>query len=178
MLANTIHITTIGHVIKDTKLPILAKYSIIQALKCQKNYEEQDLNSKSYLKVTIPLMLEHSSMLTFDKLLQLLIQSQSVRLNFGKIARTRYEIWGLSDCNGTRTHNHIVCKQILNHLAIISGCGLKPRYSHLRVSSWQMQAFIIISDYLLLHNEIFSLIIWINQFGINYWKLLVIRRKN
>ena len=54
MLANIIHITTIRHVIKDTKLPILAKYSIMHALKCQEKPGEQDLNSKSHLKLSTP----------------------------------------------------------------------------------------------------------------------------
>ena len=31
-------------------------------------------------------------------------------------ARNRYDIWSLSDCNGTWTHNHLVCKRTLNHL--------------------------------------------------------------
>ena len=39
-------------------------------------------------------------------------------LNVKKLlARNRREIWSLSDCNGTRTHNHLVLKRTLNHLA-------------------------------------------------------------
>ena len=33
------------------------------------------------------------------------------------LARSRRHIWRLSDCNGTRTHNHLVRERILNHLA-------------------------------------------------------------
>ena len=33
------------------------------------------------------------------------------------LARSRREIWSLSDCNWTRTHNHLVHKRTLNHLA-------------------------------------------------------------
>ena len=33
------------------------------------------------------------------------------------LARNRRENWSLSDCNGTRTHNHVVRKWTLNHLA-------------------------------------------------------------
>ena len=33
------------------------------------------------------------------------------------LARSRLEIWNLSDCNWTRTHNHLVHKRTLNHLA-------------------------------------------------------------
>ena len=33
------------------------------------------------------------------------------------LARRRRYIWRLSDCNGTRTHNHLVRKRILKHLA-------------------------------------------------------------
>ena len=32
-------------------------------------------------------------------------------------ARSRREIWSLSDCNWTQTHNHLVPKLRLNHLA-------------------------------------------------------------
>ena len=31
-------------------------------------------------------------------------------------ARNRGDIWKISDCNGTRTHNHLVRKQALNPL--------------------------------------------------------------
>ena len=33
------------------------------------------------------------------------------------LARSRHHIWWLSDCNGTRTHNHLVRKRTINHLA-------------------------------------------------------------
>ena len=36
------------------------------------------------------------------------------------LARNRRDIWRLSDCNGTRTHNHLVRKRTLNHLAKLS----------------------------------------------------------
>ena len=33
------------------------------------------------------------------------------------LARSRRDIWRLSDCNGTRIHNHLVRQRTLNHLA-------------------------------------------------------------
>ena len=33
------------------------------------------------------------------------------------LAWNRRKIWSLSDCNRTRPHNHLVCKETLNHLA-------------------------------------------------------------
>ena len=33
------------------------------------------------------------------------------------LLETRLDIWNLSDCSGTRTHNHLVPKRELNHLA-------------------------------------------------------------
>ena len=48
------------------------------------------------------------------------------------LARSRREIWILSNCNWTRTHHHLVHKRTLNHLAKLadwvfvyelSGCG-------------------------------------------------------
>ena len=41
-----------------------------------------------------------------------------VYLNFKELlARNRRHIWSLSDSNDIRTHNHLVCKRTLNHLA-------------------------------------------------------------
>ena len=39
------------------------------------------------------------------------------------LAQSRHEIWSLSDCNWTRTHNHLVYKQTLNHLAKLAKWG-------------------------------------------------------
>ena len=36
------------------------------------------------------------------------------------VARNRRDICSLSDCNGTRTHNHLVRKRTLNHLASLA----------------------------------------------------------
>ena len=33
------------------------------------------------------------------------------------LARSRRDIWSLSDSNGIRTHNHLARKRALNHLA-------------------------------------------------------------
>ena len=33
------------------------------------------------------------------------------------LTQNKRDIWNLSDCNGTPTHNHLVCKLTLNHLA-------------------------------------------------------------
>ena len=41
----------------------------------------------------------------------------------GLFARNRYDIRSLSDCNGTRTHNHLVRNQTLNHLAKLVDCS-------------------------------------------------------
>ena len=64
MLADIAHRTTIAHVVENTKLPILAKYSIIHTLKCPKNNGEQDSNSYNYLKLVISLMFKYYSMPT------------------------------------------------------------------------------------------------------------------
>ena len=56
-------------------------------------------------------------------------------LNFKKLlARNRRDIWSLGNWNGTRTHNLLIRKQTLNHLAKLaelSGSGFKSRCSHL-----------------------------------------------
>ena len=65
------------------------------------------------------------------------------------IAGNRREIWSLSNCNGTRTHNHLVRKRTLNHLdklakrlGCVVGTYLYSRFDcillscHVRVSEW------------------------------------------
>ena len=54
------------------------------------------------------------------------------------LARNRRKIWSLSECNWTRTHNHLVRKRKLNHLVFVyelSGFGFESISSHL--NSWQ-----------------------------------------
>ena len=44
------------------------------------------------------------------------VNSHSSCLNVKKLlAQSRHEIWSLSDCNWTRTQNHLVYKRTLNH---------------------------------------------------------------
>ena len=38
-------------------------------------------------------------------------------LNIKKLARIRRDIWSVSDSNGIRTHNNLVCKRTLNRFA-------------------------------------------------------------
>ena len=65
------------------------------------------------------------------------------------LARNRREIWSLSDCNGIRTHNHLICKRTLNHLAKLAkwlSCVVSTYLygafdymflsCHVRVSEW------------------------------------------
>ena len=52
------------------------------------------------------------------------------------LARSRRHISSLSDSNGIRTHNHLVHKRTINHLAKLanelSGCGFESRCCHLK----------------------------------------------
>ena len=50
------------------------------------------------------------------------------------LTQNRSQIWRLSDCNWTRTQNHLVLKQTLNHLAKLTKwlsnyieCGFTPK---------------------------------------------------
>ena len=51
------------------------------------------------------------------------------------VAQSRRDIWRLSDCSKTRTHNHLVRKQTFSHLAKLdsfhAGCGFEYCCSHL-----------------------------------------------
>ena len=59
------------------------------------------------------------------------------------LARNRRDIWKLSDYNGTRTHNHLVCKRAQHHLTKLltddwvfayklSACGFESHRGHLK----------------------------------------------
>ena len=80
-------------------------------------------------------------------------QSEStlyIYLNFKELlARNRREFWSLSDCNWIRTHNHLVHKRTLNHLAKLAkwlSCVVSTYLygafdcmflsCHVRVSEW------------------------------------------
>ena len=80
-------------------------------------------------------------------------QSESTLYIFQNVkelrARNKRDIWSLSDCNGTRTHNYLIHKRTFNHLAklikrfswVVSTC-LYGAFDfiflscHVRVSVW------------------------------------------
>ena len=49
------------------------------------------------------------------------------------LARSRREIWRWSDCNWTRTQNHLVLKRTLNHLAKWLSVRLRTKWFWVRV---------------------------------------------
>ena len=49
------------------------------------------------------------------------------------LSRSRHEIWSLSDCNWTRTQNHLVRKRTLNHLAKWLSVCLQTKWFWVRV---------------------------------------------
>ena len=58
------------------------------------------------------------------------------------LARNRREIWSLSDCNETRTHNHLVRKRTLNHLAKLAlMVQCESCWSHLRTILFFLERF-------------------------------------
>ena len=72
-------------------------------------------------------------------------------LNVKKLfVENRRKIWSLSNCNWTRTHNHLVRKQTLNHLAKLANLvkrlsvRLRTRWLWVRV---QLQLLICLDSY-------------------------------
>ena len=73
-------------------------------------------------------------------------------LNFKELlTQNRRDIWSLNDCNGTLTHNHLVCKRIFNHmaklacLAIWLSVRLRTEWLWVRVplqSNWKIVNFL------------------------------------
>ena len=49
------------------------------------------------------------------------------------LARSRRKIWSLSDCNWTRTQNHLVRKRTLNHLARWLSVRIQTKWFWIRV---------------------------------------------
>ena len=49
------------------------------------------------------------------------------------LCRNRHEISGLSDCNKTRTHDHLVFKRTLNHLAKLAKLSLQTKWLWVQV---------------------------------------------
>ena len=48
------------------------------------------------------------------------------------LARNRYNIWSLSDCNRTRTHDHLVRKRTVTHLEKLPVCDTIRTYSQMQ----------------------------------------------
>ena len=55
------------------------------------------------------------------------------------LARIRRKIWSLSDWNWTRTHNHLVHKWTLNHLAKLASVRLWTKWLWVRFQSLKLQ---------------------------------------
>ena len=82
------------------------------------------------------------------------------------LARSRREIWILSDCNWTRTQNHLVCKRALNQLAKVwpngwvfvykpSGSGFESSCNTVDVwGSYDTGKILQFSSYLTLETEL------------------------
>ena len=95
---------------------------IIRSINSANKISGPNFNQKS--SVTMPFFcneaLIRNSVVSFYHVMYA-FQSESTLysyLNVKKLlALSRREIWSLSDCNWTRTQNHLVCKRTLNHLA-------------------------------------------------------------
>ena len=68
------------------------------------------------------------------------------------LARSRREIWSLSDCNWTRTHNHLVHRQTINYLAKLT--KLASLVEWLSVRLWTMWLWVRVQ----LQSHIFELL--------------------
>ena len=72
------------------------------------------------------LWLKNSNLHNFADDNTIAVPCTNICLNVKELpARNKRDIWSLSDCNGIRTHNHLVRKRTLNHLAKLAkwfGC--------------------------------------------------------
>ena len=63
------------------------------------------------------------------------------------LARSMREIWRLSDCNWTRTQNHLVRKRTLNHLAKWLSILVRTKWFWVRVQLQELHIFNIWPDW-------------------------------
>ena len=81
----------------------------------------------------------------------------------GLLARSRLEIWSLSDCNWTRTHNHLVRNQTLYHLAKLAKLASLAKWLsvHLRTKLlWVRIQLQSLKNTLVIENRSIYLKIW------------------
>ena len=89
-------------------------------------------------------------------------------LNFKKrLAQNKRDIWSLSDCKVTRTHNHLVCKWTINHLA------------KLQVITTQLNHLVRLAKRFSVHLQTRCLWVWVpfrssKQAISNFWKVFTI----
>ena len=84
-------------------------------------------------------------------------------------ARNRCDIWSLSDSNGIWTHNHLVPKQTLNHLAKLS------KWLSYVVSTYLYGAFVVIMN--LVFQTVCKLIQRYVLFAGGIWKSYLLKGK-
>ena len=92
------------------------------------------------------------------------------------LPQSRRKIWSLSDCNWTRTHNHLVHKRTLNHLAKLARLvvGSSPVAVTKRLFIWILIIeFKLLLDYLDLISVLMSLK-WLKIFPGWHMKLVFI----
>ena len=83
--------------------------------------------------------------------------------------RNRRDIWSLSDSNGIWTHNHLVPKQTLNHLAKLS------KWLSYVVSTYLYGAFVVIMN--LVFQTVCKLIQRYVLFAGGIWKSYILKGK-
>ena len=64
------------------------------------------------------------------------------------LAQSRREIWSLSECNWTRTQNHFVCKQTLNHFTQLNKFRFRTKWFWVRVQLQSTKAIVYASSIL------------------------------
>ena len=91
------------------------------------------IKERYYLR--LPLLVRHCQLSVCSCHVMYTFQSESTLyscLNVKELlARNRRDIWSLSDCNWTQTHDHLVHKWTLNHLAKLTMGGFESSCSHL-----------------------------------------------
>ena len=94
------------------------------------------------------------------------------------LARSSRHIWRLSDCNGTRTHNHLVRKRTLNHLAKLASLAkwlsvrLRTKWLWVRVPLQSLNPLVILLNVF----EIISTVFWYKLTALSEVNNLVERR--
>ena len=97
-------------------------YHTYETLRLKVFFNRKQLSFSGIKMIFIAVLDKISDVSTLPHIL-FLYQTFCIKKNHGVSHTKLWVIWNLSECNGTQTHNHFVCKWSINHSANLSKIG-------------------------------------------------------